>query len=178
MYFNVSQLLKEPNGSTRAYPVDEQFSLKDAAQESRVAGEVSMLRTDRGIWVSAALDTKVQSSCSRCLADVEQPVHMDIEEEYLPEIDVNTGARLNVPDEQSENFYINHNHILSLAEAVNQYLDMNTPMKPVCSDSCKGICLTCGIDLNENTCTCDNDQIDPRWGPLVELVAPQHPENN
>jgi uncharacterized protein len=177
MYFNVSQLLKETSGSTRSYAVDDALLLMDNAPAHRVAGTVDMLRTDKGIWVSASLDTEVHCSCSRCLEEFDQPVHMNIEEEYLPEIDVNSGARLYYPDEFDENFYIDHNHTLDLSEAVRQYLSLNTPMKPICQQNCKGICLTCGANLNETACVCDNTPVDPRWSTLLELVSARDRDN-
>lgn len=171
MYFNVSQLLKEASGATRSYDVSDFISLQDGAPMTPISGAVSMMRTDVGIWVSAQLTTYFDCECSRCVADMEQIVNMDIEEEYLPEIDVSTGNRLNFPDSLSENFYIDHAHILDMSEAIRQYFGLNLPFKPVCRDDCKGICLTCGADLNDTECTCDNVIRDPRWGALLDFVA-------
>ena len=93
MYFNVSQLLKEMGGAFRTYDANDFASLVDGGPMTPISGLVEMMRTDAGIWVSAQLTTYVDCECSRCVADMEQFVRMDIEEEYLPEVDVNTGAR-------------------------------------------------------------------------------------
>ena len=178
MDFNVSQLLKEPVGSVRSYDLDESISLKTGGPKSYVKGSVNMLRTNRGILLTALLDSVVPCSCSRCLVDMGYPLELDIEEEYLPKTDVLTRARMKDPQEFEENFFTGSGHILDLSEAVRQYLDIGTPMNPICSDNCSGICLTCGVNLNETSCACDETPADPRWGPLLELVSVKEQDVN
>ena len=84
MYFNVSQLLKERSGSTRSYDVNDFASLREGAPMTPISGTVKMMRTDAGIWVSATFAAYFDCECSRCIADMEQLVRMEIEEEYLP----------------------------------------------------------------------------------------------
>ena len=178
MYFNVSQLLKEGSGSPRTFDVNDFASVQEGAPMTPISGTVRMMRTDAGIWVSAELATYFDCECSRCVVEMEQYVRMEIEEEYLPEVDVNTGARLNFPDELSDNFYIDQTHILDMSEAIRQYFGLSMPFKPVCREDCKGLCLTCGADLNEVDCSCDKVIRDPRWGALLAFASPQEPNYN
>ena len=144
-------------------------------------GEIHMLRTDKGIWVEAKLSSEIGCSCSRCLKDFIEPIEVDIQEEFRPRVDVDTGAKLAglpSPAGIEEDFYISQNHILDLTDAARQYFEMNMPMKPVCTEQCKGICLRCGINRNERICRCDDDQIDPRWSALVDLVTTGTPDAN
>jgi uncharacterized protein len=173
MLFNVSRLLKEPSGFTREYEVDEEVTVARDNIVCPITGMVRLMRTDDGIWVSAPLDAVMPGSCSRCFVDIRKLVRLEIEEEFLPEIDINTGARLHSPREFDENFYIGQSHVLDLTEAVNQYIYSGTSMKPMCRPDCKGICMTCGINLNEGECKCDLSQRDPRWGALLEMVTMQ-----
>lgn len=178
MYFNVAQLLKEACGASRAYEINDFARVLLDAPLVAVSGALTMMRTDAGVWVSARLSSYLDCVCSRCLADMEQPVTVTIEEEYLPEVDVQTGARLHTPDDMSEQFYIDHAHMLDLSEAVRQYFDLNAPLKPVCRPDCKGLCFTCGVNLNETRCDCDNAVRDPRWGALLQLAAVQERNYN
>ena len=178
MLFNVSQLLKEQTGFARAYTDDEVRPLHDGGDDVRIMGEVHMLRTDKGIWVEAKLSSDMTCSCSRCLSDFDQPMEIYIQEEFLPQFDVDTGAKLISETEYDEVFYISQNHILDLTDAARQYFEMNRPMKPVCTDQCKGLCLICGVNGNEQTCSCEANQIDPRWGALVDLATTSTPDTN
>ena len=174
MHFNVSQLMMEPSGSTRAYEVDEDVTLAHEDNVKRVSGAVKLLRTDRGVWLSARLDSEAVCSCSRCLEEFRQPVQMSIEEECFSGEETGVadeGAGTNVVAVGEERATIDRQHILDLDEAIRQYFTLSTPMKPVCRDDCRGICTNCGTDLNESSCRCDETLVDPRWGPLQELAA-------
>ena len=169
MYYNVSQLLQEPEGSKRSYNVDGKVDILD--HNIVVNGSMNMLKTDKGIWVSANVEANVYFPCGRCLTESETHLHVNLEEEYLPEFDVATGKRLHEPKETDENFYIDHDNFLDLTEAIKQYVDMNTPMKVVCKAECAGICVECGVNLNESDCKCNTAVRDPRWGALFEYVS-------
>ena len=172
MHLNVSQLLRETSGSRRTLAVDEKVALGDVGPESRFQGTVDLMRTDRGIWVTARLDSDVSCTCGRCLKQYRQPVRVSIEEEFLAKSDARTGTVVThpVPD-GFEDSYIAQDRMLDLSEAVRQYAALATPMKPVCSEGCLGICPTCGASLNEEQCNCDKAPMDARWGPLLELVS-------
>jgi uncharacterized protein len=43
------------------------------------------------------------------------------------------------------------------------------PVAPKCSEGCKGICQTCGKNLNEGPCVCTSDVVDSRWARLKEI---------
>ena len=170
MYFNVSQLLKESPGARRVVEIDDRLVLAGQEHESHVRGTVGLLRSPGGVWVSAELRTTVISECSRCLESTEQPVRFEMEEEFLPTVDISTGAAVRHTEEEAESFYIDSTHTLDLREAVRQYAAMNLPMKPVCSEVCAGICASCGVNRNERACECDREVRDRRWGPLLGLA--------
>ncbi len=177
MLFNVSQLLREPSGFTRDYEIDEEVAVAGVNIVCPITGRVKLMRTEDGIWVSAPLDGVMPGSCSRCLVDIRKVVRLEIEEEFLPEIDIKTGARLHSPREFDESFYIGQSHVLDLTEAVNQYICIGTFMKPMCRPDCKGLCITCGINLNEGECECDLTQRDPRWGALLDMATVRDKNN-
>ena len=173
MYFNVSQLMREPSGSSRTLEVDERLAPIDGGEAQRLEGAVKLLRTDKGIWVSGELDSQVLCACSRCLKEYWQPIYMTIEEESLPLADSETGVVAGLDDDEAgESFGIDQNQMLDLTEAVRQYSALSIPMKPVCDSDCKGICLNCGADLNETPCQCDNTVKSSLWGPLL-IPVPQ-----
>ena len=169
MDFNVAQFLKEPIGATRQYTVAQSVHLLDDQQDSWIEGEVRLLRTDKGVLTLCSLEANAQCQCVRCLTAYPQPVRMVIEEEYLPTVDIATGARTAPPDRDA--FMLDDRHILHLGEAVRQYLLLNLPMQPLCREGCLGICPHCGVDLNQQTCRCSQGLVDPRWTPLLELKA-------
>ena len=170
MHINVSQLLKESSGSARSLTLDDRVPLEDSSPTVRVSGPVDLLRTDRGIWTSAALESRVQAVCGRCTTEFELSVRLRIEEEFFPRIDILSGARTDRIDDDMGTA-IDSKNVLDLTEVVTQYAAISLPMKPVCRRECAGICASCGEDLNESRCTCDSSPVDSRWEALLQLAA-------
>jgi uncharacterized protein len=168
MDMNVSQLLRDPIGSTRNFQIDELIDINGDGKSHKIQGKCNLLRTQRSILVKCLLNTEVELTCSRCLSKCHQPLKIRFEEEFLPTIDAESGAPLPSPEEASV-FTIDEQHTLDLTEAVRQYSLLAIPMKTLCKKNCAGLCPTCGKNLNEGQCDCPKDDIDPRWSKLAEL---------
>ena len=168
MQLNVSQLLKEPIGSTRSHHVDSIIDIGDGKR--MVQGHVHLMRTNRSILVKGNLHSKVELTCSRCLSLFSCPITLNIEEEYFPTTDIFSGVSLTMIGEPGS-FTIGENNTLDLTEATRQYLLLAIPMKPLCQKDCSGLCPTCGSNLNQAPCGCPSKQVDPRWAKLGKLVS-------
>jgi len=169
MQINVSQLLREPIGSTRDYQVNEVAEISGEWKSCLFKGECSLLRTQRSILAKCALSTGVELTCSRCLGLFHYPLALNFEEEYLPTVDVTSGAPLPLP-EDSDTFSIDEHHILDLTEAMRQYTLLAIPLKPLCREDCAGLCPSCGHNLNRGQCDCPAQSTDPRWSELTKLL--------
>jgi uncharacterized protein len=167
---NVAQLLKEPLGSCRDFEVKSAGLTLDGIQTGPMRGKVKLIRTNRSILAQGKINSSVKVECSRCLKELDCPLAIDMEEEYLPTIDVLSGRPLPLPDEPGT-FTIDDKHTLDLTEAVRQYLLLGLPMKPLCRADCAGLCLECGRDLNQGPCGCPAVQPDPRWAKLAQLAS-------
>ena len=169
MHYNVSQLLKEPTGSERAFNIDDVEFGDWECTVDYASGSVIMVRTHHGIWVQGHLTVRVAQDCSRCLAEISQTLALELDEEYFPEIDVRTG-RWELPPADWEGMYIGADHMLDLAEATRQSTLAVLPLKPLCKPDCAGICDRCGADRNRSGCACYDMDIDPRWAALHSLI--------
>ena len=155
-------------GSTRRFRMDA-GPLEELLPETSVAGSVRMLRTHQGVLVNAELEIVSAVTCSRCVGDFDRVSTLHIEEEFFPTIDLHTGRRMTLDEEDEDALRIGEDHLLDLSEVVRQYAISDQPMKPLCQDECLGLCLECGTDLNRSGCACNEAPIDPRWGALAGL---------
>ena len=48
---------------------------------------------------------------------------------------------------------------LEVGEDVRAELLLGLPMNPVCRPDCKGLCPVCGVNLNKQTCTCQEGNV-------------------
>ena len=58
---------------------------------------------------------------------------------------------------------------LIVTQEIIDALFLAVPDKIICKESCKGLCQYCGINLNEASCSCSEDKIDPRWEALRDF---------
>ena len=170
MIYNVSQLLKELTGAVRRDEVDERLESSDEPWEScRVQGTVTLLRTHRGVLVTGELTTAIPLECGFCLESFDLPLVLSLEEEFFPIIDVSSGLPVGVPTETGP-FLIDKHHILDISEAVRQAIVLTTPISPRCGEDCRGLCPICGVNRNEQQCSCEQP-VDRRWTALGQLLG-------
>ena len=134
---NVSQMLKGPIGTEKVVQMNGSVDITGYG-ESAVEGKVKLTRTNRSILAKGELHASVQVGCARCLEEYRCPLTLNIEEEYFPMTDVNTGVPVPEPEEPGY-FVIDEHLILDLSEAVRQYALLAVPMKPLCRSDCPGI---------------------------------------
>lgn len=169
LQYNVSALLKEPVGSTREYEIDDRALVnEDGPQVQDVAGQVTFLRTNEGILVSAQVRGVEQDTCSRCLKEIEIPVSLKFEEMFYPLSDISTGTRTPKP-EDPDAFRLSDRWVLDLEEPIRQFWTAAMPMQSLCQPECLGLCPQCGQDWNEGTCKCAPAP-DERWSVLGTLL--------
>ncbi|MBI68273.1 MAG: hypothetical protein CL777_05970 [Chloroflexi bacterium] len=169
---NVSQLLKTNVGSVKKFGLDQAIlDLEAEDSASKIDGEVLLTRTDRGVWVSGIVEIYIALECSRCLVHYSSLNKIAIDDEFLPSVDINSGAKLRYADTEinQDTYSIDAHHVLDLSEALRQYRLSTMPIAPLCRVDCKGICTECGIDLNVSSCSCEPYQ-DQRWAKLRELL--------
>jgi uncharacterized protein len=171
MHYNVAQLLKEPTGATRDYVIERDFAGPERMAD-RVAGRLHLFKTHRGVIAQADVDVRATLVCCRCTGEFSSSSQLLVEEECFPLMDVQTGRRLELP-EDTDGFQIDADNLLDFAEILRQYIITDQPMKPLCRARCLGLCQVCGGNLNEQECQCSGQAIDPRWAALAALTNPE-----
>lgn len=116
-----------------------------------------------GIRVTGHIRTVVEFRCRRCLEAGldERSVALDVRLE--PEVE---------PWDEAPGIYSLDAQLeaVDLWPAVREELILSLPEFPVCSSECKGLCGTCGSDLNEGPCGCVVSESDPRWEALLSIA--------
>jgi uncharacterized protein len=133
-----------------------------------IAGEVRLSRTTRSILARASLSTAIEVSCSRCLKQIVAPISVEIEEEALPSIDIDTGQPI-APDEELDALRLDDHHELDLDEPIREAISLAEPIALLCRPDCRGLCPVCGVDLNSITDHGHTDEApDPRLAALAD----------
>ncbi|NWF51664.1 MAG: DUF177 domain-containing protein [Nitrospirae bacterium] len=126
-------------------------------------------RTDKEVLISGKIDANVELRCSRCLKDFRLMLNIAVDVVYNPVEDLKGEEKHELKhDELDMGFYSGDE--LDLSELVKEQIILNIPMKPLCNELCRGICLKCGADLNEGNCGCSEKGTDSRLEILKKLL--------
>lgn len=168
--YNVAALLKSPPGTTGELVVDEPAPSfgADLVAVAPVRGLVRLFRTQDAIIARCDLHTTIQLECSRCLESYPAALGVHFEEQFLPTVNIVTGAAAAIADDQA--LRIDDRHVLDLTEVLRQYLLTALPLKPICAPECRGLCPGCGTNLNSGACTCTPQPVTGPFGALATLL--------
>ncbi len=111
--------------------------------------------------LNADVSGVMTTQCARCMKDIEVPVEFGISETLM-------RSDENVPED--EDIIVFEGNEIGLDEIVENNFIMNIKPRYLCRKDCKGLCPKCGADLNEGGCGCENDEIDPRWAALADMI--------
>ena len=71
------------------------------------------------------------------------------------------------PDELDVEFFSERS--FPLKQLAAEQIQLSIPMKPLCDESCLGLCAECGANRNRETCACQGSVVDERWGALQDI---------
>jgi uncharacterized protein len=137
-----------------SFPVQAQLKIKKVGTEIVINGNIL---------------TAVELQCSRCLKDFKRKFSFPFEAIFHPieQLKEEEKHELDV-EELDMGFYAKDE--LDLFDIIKEQVMLNLPMKALCNDFCKGICLRCGADLNAGDCSCSKKDIDPRLVSLKKFL--------
>lgn len=167
--YNVAALLRSVPGTVETHRIA--LPTLDVADDVRLAGpiegELRLSRTGRSVLARADVATAIDGYCGRCLRPVVIPLDVQIEEEALPSIDIDSGLPVDVTAEPDA-LRLDDHHELDLETPVRDAISLAEPIAVLCRPDCRGLCLECGLDLNDNPGHSHaDDAVDPRLAALA-----------
>ncbi len=124
--------------------------------EVKVTGKV--VNIGGSLELEATAVGEYKTPCARCLKPVLISFDADIYEGLVGE------------EANKELIRIEGNKVF-LDDLISNSLLSDLPMTELCSDDCKGICQSCGKNLNEGPCDCKDDNWDSRFDILKNFKA-------
>lgn len=112
--------------------------------------QADITNTGDALLVTGTVEGTATGSCSRCLEPVDFPVTGEIEGFYL--VSPEDAAPEDMEDDEFE--YLPEDKAIDMAPLIQSALLLEMPRMLLCDDDCKGLCPTCGANLNEGPCGC------------------------
>ena len=98
--------------------------------------------------IDGTIDVEVFGECDRCLMEMHRPMHVEVSE------------RLEAHSTPSDPFDDNNVLVrerLDVADLTAQLAYAAVPPRRICAETCRGLCVRCGENRNDGSCTCEPD---------------------
>lgn len=164
MTVDVSSILKELGGKLEVcgevtLPDTEFLGEYRFYEPLKVEGNIS--NNGKALRLNARVTGQMTTNCARCTKEITVPVDFEMAENLMQ------GEGEAIVDEDVILF---KDTAIELDDIVLDNFLMNLEGKYLCSEDCKGLCPTCGADLNKGECGCSKENIDPRWSQLLDIM--------
>lgn len=113
--------------------------------------------------VKFTMETIIHQVCDRCLEKFDMNFREQTDRIYQ------IGDGILASDDEVEVLPEGTREI-DLSTAIKESFIISRPIRIVCSETCKGLCPHCGVNLNQKQCSCITDTIDPRLEKLKLLL--------
>jgi len=150
---NVEDILKEV-GASKSFQGD--ITLKDIKWQGEslrfrkpllVTGSIT--NTGSILILNTNIRGTVILQCVLCLEDYEHNLDFSFDARLVRSSSDNT-------DNMDVDAFIFKGYEINLHDIIWEFLLLEIPIRKICKENCKGLCPECGINLNKQTCQCNN----------------------
>ena len=123
---------------------------------------VATASSEQKVLLSGKLSLKMSIPCDRCLENVEVPISFEFSRTISFHPD--EGG-----EEELDDWLVADGYEVDVDALLYPEILSNFPLKILCKDSCKGLCIKCGMNLNHGSCDCDTFVPDPRMAAFQDI---------
>lgn len=157
MKLAVDQITESPKDLRFAEHIEElnliyaEGQVRDFRFPPSIDVDLSYYRSGRELFFHGLLRGLIEGNCSRCLNSYAFPIEKEFGFVLTPEPLPAKSKELS-RDEMGLSFYKADE--INLLPLIKEQVLLALPMRPLCKNSCRGLCVTCGANLNEKACRC------------------------
>ncbi len=135
--------------------------------QGKVFVNIEIVRSDYFYYGNGQAECAARFDCSRCLEPFDVTLIGEVEFSIQEVGDFNKVSRDDIPD--TEILMPAGEEKVDISGPIRESLLLEIPLKPLCSELCRGLCPRCGVNRNETECECREEEPDPRWDALRKL---------
>lgn len=112
------------------------------------------------VSMKAVAQVDYSGTCDRCACEVNKHFTIPMEHTFVTELQ----------DESNDEYILIPTMRFDLDGLATEDVLLTLPAKVLCDEECKGICSSCGKNLNDGPCDCKKP-VDPRLEGLLALLS-------
>jgi uncharacterized protein len=147
---------------TAPAPADWRVELIGVPEGAEVALHLRLESVMEGVLVTGDLDVPVAGSCARCLEPIEDTLSLGVQELYAY-----PGSTTEATSEEDEVRRL-EGDFLDLGPLVRDTVVLALPLAPVCDPDCGGLCVDCGLRIDDLPADHTHEVVDARWAALAQ----------
>ncbi|HTP66353.1 MAG TPA: DUF177 domain-containing protein [Geobacteraceae bacterium] len=120
------------------------------------------------IRVNGRVETTLDLNCARCLGEYRLEIASPFTIFYMRREGIPQDEDVELAEEDLISTTYEGDEIDFSGEIAEQVI-LAMPLKPLCREDCRGLCATCGADLNEVECGCERNGTNFKLGALKNL---------
>lgn len=136
---------------------------------SAVRVQLKAQRLRRNVQLSGQIDCLVSLVCSRCVKRYALPLEFPVRRLFCPYPTREEGEKELSLEDMEVSFYKGEE--IDPVPAIEEELLLFLPFRPLCKDSCQGLCVSCGADLNLGPCSCAVREESPALAHFSDFVV-------
>ena len=140
------------DGSKLKRPEDRELSFL-----SPVEYELSLQMAGENVWIRGPVRASLSLTCSRCLEEFTFSIESRLDIELMSREKAPGAPEVELATEELNLSYFEGDEI-DLDPYVFEEVMLNLPIKALCSEACRGICPSCGKNLNLEECRCERTE--------------------
>jgi len=147
------------------------LALQEAGESSFLAPlriDLTIAREYDHIRVNGRVETRMALNCARCLTEFQVNVDSPFTIFYMRAAGMSDDEDVELAEEDLITATYEGDEIDFTAEIAEQII-LAIPFKPLCSEDCRGLCPSCGTELNVIECACGRNDVNFKFSPLKNL---------
>ena len=172
MLFQVRELEIKPVRFDQVYAAGEfNFLDEGLSQVSPLVakGSAEFLESVGEIHVSGELQVKLAFACDRCLESAEFAVERTFDLYYRPATELSGEEEVALKEDETEMGFFD-GEAVALEEILREQVLLALPVQKLCRKDCKGLCPSCGVNLNQGSCACVPAVTATGWGAALREI--------
>ena len=106
-------------------------------------------------------------NCSRCVEPFPFANTSTFHVRFRPRLEVSEeNEEIEITDKEELDVEFYDERTIPLRDLALEQIQLSIPMKPLCDESCLGLCPQCGANRSREACSCEASIVDERWDAL------------